>query len=1247
MNKKIKLSLCVLMATQSLMAVTHANNTSADYVDSNVYYPLDDYNITHNITAKDLDIKNSTINGTKMTADSIKLDKTTSTEGSSFVGNNITISNGSNIKGSFTHNNSILNKIDKLSISNSNVTASGTTNVNALDLQAEAVFSGDLNIDYFSNSDGKLQGSKDKLLNLTITDAVPLNTLSNMDYVSFNYECDFGGCNIDASGKTISNSIFNLIKNGSRMNNINANNSTFNSKDFGVIEFISGNITNSVINIGFQNIISANTNNATINLNHATMIPNSQLIIQAGEHTNMKVNDNSQGEFIIQSMHMDPDSMDFKPNASPTKVQATITSNLNKLTSTIVFQFGPSSTIIKNKGEIELDIKTADGVSIKDVELDKFTLKENSDIKASNVVLSDGAINGKITATKANLDNMRVSTGLITANDITLSNSKSVNIHTINATLKDTEVGTAYIENISKDSQNVTFIGKLTTTNELNADIFNFKNDVEVAGGGIFNSSKDTGYKNVKANIINISDTTLINRVSNKLEANTINLSNTTSDYNASANIINIDKNSNINGNLDFSDTLNIDNSTIGGKITNQAGAKLLKITNDSIINAEIDTDTKFLGIGNKGNIFNASVSVGEFGDDNINNIFTKDFTSKGNAWADDNTFLDTLNVEDTLYASKSNTFADINAKNLNFTGTGLIELNNHDLRADGSAIIDGMEVNAYNFLMNNAEIKNTNTMAYLLGNKETPIKNPANIYKPTITSGTYILNDMSNKGGIRANAVNTANSHLVGQFATNDLVSNDTNYYLLGGGIDTTLYESFSGAVIARNSASGANNNIRINNTNILGLTKGLVPVAIVKESDITRANALSKDYFKLSYIRGTNTYSFNENMEHYKKFVTQDGKVYHAWLVGSTIHGDDMGELNEGNVEGVANGTDESFNAAIIANGNANAGTSPKDTNVNEVYEEIKNTTASDVILKYDEEVGLIFEGLDEEKGNAIDEIASLDEYIKNLVLNSSKQRLVGIKDLSHGLGFWYDAYAGKASTNLSDLKYKGLSFGIDKKFENSNNDLYFGLYANTMQVDVSKTIKASIDSKSAGFYTSAIYHNGLYLDFLAAITGAKSDVEESAFTTMSNKSNIFLASAAIGFKYGEKLYVEPSFGLNYAYMPSMKFKEDITEVTRFKKSLFSILPSFKVGYQNDKIDFYTSLTIEKDLSTSPYVEIEDDYVIVQRHGEKDFRLKTSAGIDYKASDFTNIKFDFTKDFYGNFNNDYRFNLGVRHSF
>lgn len=1246
MNKKIKLSLCVLMATQSLMA--HVNNTSQEINMPNAVYPLDDYNIEHNITAKDLDIKNSTINGTKMTADSIKLDKTTSTEGSSFLGNNITISNGSNIKGSFTHNNSILNKIDKLSISNSNVAASGITIVNALDLQAGAVFTGDLNIDYFSNSDGKLQGSKDKLLNLTINN-IASKTLSNMDYVSFNYNCSFtSDCVINASGKTISNSELNLNEGLSIITNINADNSTFNStKGMGFFNIKSGNITNSIFNVGIQSLINADTNNVVVNLNPITMLPlpNSQLFIQAGEHTNMKVNGNNQGEFIIQNIDMS--SMPLKPNASPTKVQATITSNLNKLTSTVVDQGGPQLIVIKNIGEIELDIKTADGISIKDVELDKFTLKENSDIKASNVTLSDGAINGKITTDIANLTNIRVSTGLITANNLTLSDSKSVNIHTINATLKDTEVGTAYIENISKDSQNVTFTGKLTTINELNADIFNFKNDIEVMGGGIFNSSKDTGYKNVKANIINISDTTLNNRALNKLEANTINLSNTTSDYNASASIINIDKNSNINGNIDFSDTLNIDNSTISGKITNQAGAKLLKITNDSIINAEIDTNTKFLGLGNKGNIFNANVSVGEFGDDNINNIFTKDFTSKGNAWADDNTFLATLNVEDTLYASKSNTFANINAKNLNFKGTGLIELNNHDLRADGSAIIDGMEVNAYNFLMNNAEIKNTNTMAYLLGNKETPIKNPANIYKPTITSGTYTLNDMSNKGGIRANAVNTANSHLVGQFATNDLVSNDTNYYLLGGGIDTTLYESFSGAVIARNSASGANNNIRINNTNILGLTKGLVPVAILKESDITRANVLGKDYFKLSYIRGTNTYSFNENMEHYKKFVTQDGKVYHAWLVGSTIHGDDMGELDESNVEGVANGTDESFNAAIIANGNANAGTSPKDTNVNEVYEEIKNTTASDVILKYDEEVGLIFEGLDEEKGNAIDEITSLDEYIKNLVLNSSKQRLVGIKDLSHGLGFWYDAYAGKASTKLSDLKYKGLSFGIDKKFENSNNDLYFGLYANTMQVDVSKTIKASIDSKSAGFYTSAIYHNGLYLDFLAAITGARSDVEESAFTTISNKSNIFLASAAIGFKYGEKLYVEPSFGFNYAYMPSMKFKEDITEVTRFKKSLFSILPSFKVGYQNDKIDFYTSLAIEKDLSTSPYVEIEDDYVIVQRHGEKDFRLKTSAGIDYKASDFTNIKFDFTKDFYGNFNNDYRFNLGVRHSF
>lgn len=492
MNKKIKLSLCVLMATQSLMA--HVNSTDQIMNKPNASYTMNDYNINHDVTVKDLTITNSSVNNVKMTADSIKLDNTTSTEGSNYVGNNITISNGSNIKGSFTHNNSTLNKIDKLSISNSNVAASGITTVNVLDLQTGAVFTGDLNIDYFSSSDGKLQGSKDKLLNLTINNMF-LNTLSNMDYVSINYGCSlYGGCNINASGKIINNSELNLNNGVSMITDISADNSTFNTSN-GSFYITNGNITNSAFNIGIQSLLNADTNNVTINLNPITMlpIPNSQMFIQAGEHTNMKVNGNNQGEFIVQNIDMS--SMVPKPNASPTKVQATITNNLNKLTSTVVDQFSPRPTIIKNEGEIELDIKTADGVLIKDVELDKFTLKENSDIKASNVVLSDGAINGKITTDIANLTNIRVSTGLITANNLTLSNSKSVNIHATNATLKDTEVGTAYIENISKDSQNVTFTGKLTTINELNADIFNFKNDVEVAGGVFLTLVKIQGIK--------------------------------------------------------------------------------------------------------------------------------------------------------------------------------------------------------------------------------------------------------------------------------------------------------------------------------------------------------------------------------------------------------------------------------------------------------------------------------------------------------------------------------------------------------------------------------------------------------------------------------------------------------------------------------------------------------------------------------------------------------------------------------
>lgn len=246
MNKKIKLSLCVLMATQSLIA--HVNNTDKVMSEPNASYTMNDYNINHDVTVKDLTITNSSVNGTKMTANSIKLDNTISTEGSNFVGNNITISNGSNIKGSFTYNNSINKKIDKLSISNSKVTASGTTTVNYLDLQAEAVFSGDLNIDYFSNSDGKLQGSKDKLLNLNINDP-DLNTLSNMDFVSFNHECGFGGCRINASGKTISNSEIKLNSGVSMITDINADNSTFNTSitSYGSFYIANGNITNSVL----------------------------------------------------------------------------------------------------------------------------------------------------------------------------------------------------------------------------------------------------------------------------------------------------------------------------------------------------------------------------------------------------------------------------------------------------------------------------------------------------------------------------------------------------------------------------------------------------------------------------------------------------------------------------------------------------------------------------------------------------------------------------------------------------------------------------------------------------------------------------------------------------------------------------------------------------------------------------------------------------------------------------------------
>lgn len=1279
MNKnqtKLSLILCILFS--NLNAATYVNNTANDINEPNATYDLKDYSINHNISVKNLNISNSLINQVTLNANSLSLNNTNSISNSTVKADKINLINNSNLLGNITgFTNDI---VQEIVFDNSTLNSNNEINIEKIS-GTNATIKSNAKINNLDNSLNKLNliGEENKKLNVVLHNASNSDKLylqnTNLTVEQGTYYLNNDITNSTIIHKDTSRGI-TISDMGFNSGVININNSSIE----GISVSLSGALKGSKINN--STIIS----NDTQKFSQSNAFDN--LYADIDKTTIKSVNSNVDLDFVFLGGNITNSTLDLNNNnllvgsfagmqmvgmqASNLSLHAEIISDINKL---INYNLIPLST---NAEDTKLSLITKNNATINNIDLNNVSFTKDTNIKANTTKLSDSIIDGiintntielintktlenaqiitnesilknsdlndgNLTSDVFNIDNVSGNANLISNNKdktSSITNSKSnLNLDLRLALIQNSEVGTAIIDKFDVNSKNVLFKGKLTTSNDFNTNNFDFLDDVEVKNADFYSSSHK-GYKNVNANNIylDFQDTNLNGAY--KLEAkNQIIINNIKdSDYLAKAKEISI-KDSTFNS-IDFTDKLTIDNSTIKGEITNSNSLSELIIKNNSVLNGLINVDSLLISNSNKANIFNKSVVIGDFAKDSKNNIFNNTLYSKKNIYADDNIFNSKITALDTLYASKSNTFNDVNAYNVNFVGSGLIEFNNNDLLVNNEAFIMDMDLNAYNVLINKADIKNSNIMAYLQGNLEKPINNPANIYKPNITSGEYNLSNMSNKGGIRANIVNVDNSHLVGQFASNNLNSSNTNYYLLGGGIDTTLYESFSGAIISRKNSTGETNKIRIKDTNILGLTQGLVPVAILKE----QTQSLNKDYFKLSYIRGTNLYSFNENMEHYKKFITSDGLIYHVWLVGSVINGDIMGELNKDNIKGVAEGTDESFNAAIIANGNANANTSPKDTNVNTIYNEITNTTQSDVILKYDEEAGLIFKGLDKATGEAIEEINNLPLYLSKIIADNNKQILNNTK---HGLGFWYHAYTGKSSTNLSKLNYKGISFGLDKVINNKNYDLYYGLLAGSALIDVSKTINASIDAKTAGLYSTAIFNNGLFIDTIFSYSSLHNMVDNNVFKAVDTKNYIIQSNTKLGFKYEDNLYIEPSIGFNVSYLPSDFMQRDITNVKKYKKTLMSIEPEFKVGYKNNGLNIYSSLSIEKDLNESPYLEIEDDYVIVQRYGLKDFRLKTNCGIDYDFAKNSNIKFDFSKDFRGFYMNDYKINLEVRHYF
>lgn len=103
-----------------------------------------------------------------------------------------------------------------------------------------------------------------------------------------------------------------------------------------------------------------------------------------------------------------------------------------------------------------------------------------------------------------------------------------------------------------------------------------------------------------------------------------------------------------------------------------------------------------------------------------------------------------------------------------------------------------------------------------------------------SLSAGAVSFDNSTLIGSIVADKLSSKNSTIKGQLITNTLNATNTTFYIYGGGVNTSFYDSYSGAIIVKDKAIGSGNIIHLANTDLSKLTGNLVPIALVDTKDV-----------------------------------------------------------------------------------------------------------------------------------------------------------------------------------------------------------------------------------------------------------------------------------------------------------------------------------------------------------------------------------------------------------------------------
>lgn len=290
--------------------------------------------------------------------------------------------------------------------------------------------------------------------------------------------------------------------------------------------------------------------------------------------------------------------------------------------------------------------------------------------------------------------------------------------------------------------------------------------------------------------------------------------------------------------------------------------------------------------------------------------------------------------------------------------------------------------------------------------------------------------------------------------------------------------------------------------------------------------------------------------------------------------------------------------------------------------------------------------------DKLDAFGSVAALSAMSLRHEMNSLSKRMGDLRDAPEGVGVWMRGYGSEMEYGAQDLKMrsKSFQFGTDQ----SIGDWKVGVAFTYTDGDTSYDL-GSADTKGYGvaLYGTWFVPCGAYIDLMAKYNRLENDFKLNGMDGDYN-SNAYGVSIETGYRFefmDGGLYLEPQVGLNYGHIEGETIKTS-NNVRIDQDSYDSLIgrAGLRAGFKfpKDKGTIYARLSGLYDFDGEvngtatkgvAHNTIEEDL------GGAWVEMGVGANFNWTPNTYTYIDFERTNG--GDVKENYRWNVGIRHTF